>query len=473
MTDYTSEHDTHPDFNLSYDDEGVPQRELSDFVVTRGDEKISICSLDDSKSASGHVIARGTVVHQAKSLKIQSAPLIEWCIEYGQTPHLWVRSAAVWYRLAKPAKEYSKTHELARRRFELCSRIFILATTMPPRDCTYKHFVTLLYGPYGKMKGYSEKELLSEKDFILAQIKNLNEPVFKSISFVKELRDKKTTGSLTKKASAAANKKNAQTSSGIISVPSSTNAPYLGRWVPSANLDADGNARLLKRAEKAVNQLYKSKFAWPFRNPVDPTTDGCPDYLTRIRKPMDYGTVKQRLEKGSWYTNALDVAKDIRLVASNCREYNGDQHEFAVWATDLEHKFENLMRGGEEAELAAMNKRAASGKKRRAPDATPAGKTGKKPGPKVARRNSKGSNPDLSPSPGSSVKDDDSTSPKLCARSNNEGCEKPQITGSKYCSDECGLIVAQRRIDELNKAGYSVDEYIRSSLTKALVHSRS
>lgn len=462
MTAFVSERDTPGSFNLSYDDEHVPQRELTDFVVTAGDEKISICALDDRKPGNLDIIARGSVVANGKSLKIESAPLIEWCIEYGNTPHLWVRSAKVWYRLTKPAKEYAKTHELARRRFELCSRIYILGTTMAPNERTYKLFQQLLSGPYIKMKGYSEKELLSEKDFILAQIKNLDDPSLSEMAFVKELREKKVVGS--KKSSA--NSKKSTTASASAGSPS-----FLGAWVPSGNLDKDGNARLLKRAEKAITQLYKHKNAWPFREPVMPQRDGCPDYFDRIAHPMDYGTIKKKFQKAA-YANALEVAKDVRQVAKNCRDYNGDTHDFSVWATEMEHKFENLIRGGEDAELAAMNKRVAS-KKRKSSGFSPSDKgTGKKPAQKIARKGSKASSLDVSPSRESSTKDDDSSGQKQCARINPEACERLQIAGSKYCSDECGLTVARIRVEEMNRAGYSVDEYIKSSLTKALVHSR-
>lgn len=466
MTDYVTEKETPSAYNLSYDDENVPQRELTDFVVSTADEKVSICCLDDRKPADGDVIARGSVLANGKSLRVVTAPLIEWCIEYGNTPHLWVRSADVWYRLTKPAKEYSKTHELARRRFELCSRIFILGTTMSPKDSTYALFASLLQAPYLKMKGYSEKELLSEKDFILAQIKNLNDPGLAGMTFIKELREKTPgTGkksSLTKKGS-----------SGSLSIGSGATPSYLGEWIPSGNLDREGNVRLLKRAEKALNQIYKQKNAWPFREPVNPKTDGCPDYLERIRKPMDYGTIKAKFANGE-YSSALEATMDVRQVAINCRDYNADSHEFSIWATELEQKFENLIRGGEDAELAAMNKRVAS-KKRKAAELPPSGKgSGKKSAPKVSRKNSKASSLDVSPSRESSTKDTESSSgQKQCARALPQVCDKFQVAGSKYCSDECGLIVARKRVAEMSKAGYSVEEYVKSCLTKALVHSRS
>lgn len=466
MTSVTSEPDTPSSFDLSYD-EKVPQRELTDFVVSRADEKVSICVLDQDNSSKRPVIAKGTLVAHGKTLKVISAPLTEWCIEYGTNPRLWIRSKHVWYRLTKPAKDYAKIHETARRRFELCSRIYILATTMPPEDCAYKVFAQLLQRSYGSMKGYSEKDILTEKDFIIAQVRSLADESIMNNGFIKQLKEKKVPG---KKSS---NSKKKESSSANNS-SSSKDSSYGGPWRPSGKLDTEAYARFLKRVERVINQIYKSKNAWPFRQPVDPVRDNIPDYFTRIEAPMDYGTIKEKLESGK-YTDAEVLANDVRQVTTNCRIFNGDKHEYSVWAMEIQKKFESLMKSAEDAEIAAMSKRNSS-KKRKASDALPpTGKSnGKKNGSKVARKGSRSSSGDIS-SVGSRSpsKDEEPVVHKLCARSETEGCERYQTSGSKYCSDECGMFVARKRIDELSKAGFSVEEYIRQSVTKALVHSRS
>ncbi|KAI0566476.1 Bromodomain containing protein [Gracilaria domingensis] len=462
---FIAENQTPTIYNVSYDNK-IPQRELNDFVVSRGDEKVSICALDHSAKNHADIVARGTLVadNGSKTVKVISAPLKEWCIEYSQNPSLWVRTNDVWYRLLKPAKEYSRTHETARRRFELCSRIFILGTTMSPSECNYKLFVQLLSGTYLEMKAYSEKELLMEKDFILAQIKNLGNKSLSSIPFVKELRDKKSNNG--KKSSSSSKKKDPSSSSGSISISTNGNGE-VKPWVPSSRLDKEGHTRLMKKLDKIIHQISKHKFAYPFLAPVDPVREQCPDYLERVKRPMDYGTVRKNLDKGL-YASLEDVARDIRQVKINCCQYNGDDHQFSQWAIELCNKFEAMAASAEETELNTMNKRLA--KKRKASDALPP--TGK------SKKNGKGSKktakttPDPSVS-GSPSKDDDSTGSKLCARSESQSCERIQTAGSKYCSDECGLIVARQRIEELTKAGFSVDDYIMHHVTKALVHSRS
>lgn len=475
MSDYVKEADTPLAFDHSYDPDGYPQREMTDFVVTRGDDKISICSLDNTSDLdSTHVVARGSIVKDGKSIRVVTAPLTEWCIEYSQPrSHLWIRSAAVWYRLTKPAREYAKVHELARRRFELCSRIYILGTSVKPEDGTLKAFVQLLSGPYMDMRGFSEKEILAERSFILDQVKTLNDPMMNSVSFVRELREKKMGGPGGPRKLSGAVGKRAAAAAG--------SAAYLGPWQPKGTLDLSGEMRLLKRADKAINSLIKQKNSWPFLKPVDPMTDGCPDYLTRIDKPMDLGTIKSRLEKGGCYAGALDVVKDVRLVAANCRKYNGSDHEYAKWATELEKKMENMMRSGEEAELTAMQKRQSAGKKRKSfSDLPPSGKAGagngKRAGTaKAARKGSK--DKDLSPNslaiPASTAKVEiEMQERKVCGRDGPDGCESLCMPGSKYCSEECGMSVARKRISDMKQAGLAVGEYIRAHTTKALVRSR-
>ena len=40
-----------------------------------------------------------------------------------------------------------------------------------------------------------------------------------------------------------------------------------------------------------MQQMLNHKYAVPFLQPVDPVRDGAPDYFTRIKHPMDLGTI--------------------------------------------------------------------------------------------------------------------------------------------------------------------------------------
>ncbi len=56
-----------------------------------------------------------------------------------------------------------------------------------------------------------------------------------------------------------------------------------------------------------------------FRKPVDPTE--VPNYRSVIKRPMDLGTIKTKLDRRVYQT-PLEVCADIRLVFSNCAQFN-------------------------------------------------------------------------------------------------------------------------------------------------------
>jgi hypothetical protein len=482
-----SEADVPPSFNLSRDDEGKPQRELEDFVVKRGSERTSVCTLDESSGSAEAARAVGIlrIPSTEKTLLTETGDLVEWCIEYGNVPSLWVRSADVWYRLGKPAPEYAKTHDLARRRFELCSRIYILATTIDSKQATFKSFVQLLGTEWNNMRAYKEKDILAERGFILSQAKTLNETALNECLFFKELRGKKGISPPngapapppTKRKKVVASAKTSPNSS--VAPPTAPVTPKMsGPWIPRDDLDSEAQARLLKRMDKVVAAVMKMKNALPFLEPVNPERDGCPDYLDRVKKPMDYGTIKDRLAAGGYYTSALQVAEDSRRVTENCILYNGEGHPFAKYAMELERKFEGQARAAEEAEAKAMQKRQtptpppptapptpsaagrnAAGKKVRGEEKTPKATAGGKP-----PSGSKGGR-------GKATKAASAVAEgEACVNTAGGGvCGKRARPGSRYCGDDCGMAVARKKLQLLIKEDMDVDEYLQNCIGKALV----
>jgi len=73
----------------------------------------------------------------------------------------------------------------------------------------------------------------------------------------------------------------------------------------------------------ALKEIRKHKDAAPFLDPVDWKALGIPDYPTIIKRPMDLGTVLQRLE-GNEYNSAAEMAEEINLVWGNAMSYNMD-----------------------------------------------------------------------------------------------------------------------------------------------------
>ena len=75
---------------------------------------------------------------------------------------------------------------------------------------------------------------------------------------------------------------------------------------------------LLKTVMKTV---WKHQFSWPFQQPVDTIKLNLPDYHKIIKKPMDLGTIKKRLEN-NFYWKAQEAMDDFQTMFDNCYIYN-------------------------------------------------------------------------------------------------------------------------------------------------------
>ena len=80
----------------------------------------------------------------------------------------------------------------------------------------------------------------------------------------------------------------------------------------------------LKFCEKVLAELAKPKYnhvSWPFMTAVDPVALNIPTYHSIIKKPMDFGTMKTKLDHGE-YENAKEFEADARQVFQNCYRFN-------------------------------------------------------------------------------------------------------------------------------------------------------
>lgn len=96
----------------------------------------------------------------------------------------------------------------------------------------------------------------------------------------------------------------------------------------------------LRRMSKLVNYLMSRQDSGPFREPVDWREMGLYDYPKIIKKMMDLGTVKRKLERGQ-YATAVECARDIRLIWTNCKTYNADGSDFYLLAETFSKRFED------------------------------------------------------------------------------------------------------------------------------------
>jgi hypothetical protein len=96
----------------------------------------------------------------------------------------------------------------------------------------------------------------------------------------------------------------------------------------------------MKRMLKLVNSLMNHPDSGPFREPVDWRGLELWDYPKIIKKMMDLGSVKRKLDRGI-YKNHLECAEDIRLIWQNCMDYNEDSSDFWHLAKTFSRKFED------------------------------------------------------------------------------------------------------------------------------------
>jgi hypothetical protein len=96
---------------------------------------------------------------------------------------------------------------------------------------------------------------------------------------------------------------------------------------------------------KIMRELFAKKHyndAWVFYEAVDYVALQIPDYLEKIKTPMDFGTAKAKLDDGK-YTEADDYVRDIRLVFENCYTYNPPDHPVVVMAKKMQAVFEKAI----------------------------------------------------------------------------------------------------------------------------------
>lgn len=93
--------------------------------------------------------------------------------------------------------------------------------------------------------------------------------------------------------------------------------------------------------QRFLYQIHNHKQAWPFLKPVD--KDEVLDYYNAITSPMDLSTMEERLENG-FYSTPKDFIGDIKLIFSNCRQYNDPTTIYAKCAGKLEKYMWSLVK---------------------------------------------------------------------------------------------------------------------------------
>ncbi|XP_010553403.1 PREDICTED: transcription factor GTE6-like isoform X2 [Tarenaya hassleriana] len=99
---------------------------------------------------------------------------------------------------------------------------------------------------------------------------------------------------------------------------------------------------LMHRFQTIFSEIRQHKWALPFRHPVDVEGLGLHDYYEIIDKPMDFSTIKNKMEAkdGTGYKHVMQIYADMRLVFENAMKYNAETSEVYSMAKRLLETFE-------------------------------------------------------------------------------------------------------------------------------------
>lgn len=73
-----------------------------------------------------------------------------------------------------------------------------------------------------------------------------------------------------------------------------------------------------------IDEVIKNKNSWPFLKSV--SSSEVPDYYDVIKRPMDIGKIKSKLNLGDYQTNE-QIMRDFEQIFINCDLYNNAQSE--------------------------------------------------------------------------------------------------------------------------------------------------
>lgn len=78
---------------------------------------------------------------------------------------------------------------------------------------------------------------------------------------------------------------------------------------------------ILEELKSVLNCLWRNRFSYHFRHPVDSVSLGVPDYHAVVKHPMDLSTIRKRLHN-KYYWQASEALEDFKLIFDNCLLYN-------------------------------------------------------------------------------------------------------------------------------------------------------
>ncbi|KAH0789221.1 acetyltransferase, GNAT family protein [Histomonas meleagridis] len=116
--------------------------------------------------------------------------------------------------------------------------------------------------------------------------------------------------------------------------------------LPPSLFKAENYSERMKVLKEKLLRIFNTlasdnKFAEVFEHPV--TEDFAPGYFSKIKKPMDFMTIRKRLTKYEDYYKRPEIfAADITLMCDNCKLFNTPDTSYYRLANELMKKFNHL-----------------------------------------------------------------------------------------------------------------------------------
>ncbi|KAL3914640.1 MAG: hypothetical protein SGARI_000021, partial [Bacillariaceae sp.] len=96
--------------------------------------------------------------------------------------------------------------------------------------------------------------------------------------------------------------------------------------------------KLKTKCLEVLKVLQSHQHGWVFNSPVDPVELGLPDYFEVIKKPMDLGTIRKKLENNC-YHSLEEFHGNVHLTFDNAMLYNPEGSVVYNMAKEMKDKF--------------------------------------------------------------------------------------------------------------------------------------
>lgn len=98
-----------------------------------------------------------------------------------------------------------------------------------------------------------------------------------------------------------------------------------------------------QRCISILDDLQSYSISKMFAQPVDPVRDNVPNYFDIVKKPMDLGTVREKLMNNQ-YNSVAEWKEDMDLIWKNSLQVNPKGTILGIITTDMQLKYQSLVK---------------------------------------------------------------------------------------------------------------------------------